>query len=177
LKEATAREVVYSVGVKPIIKFPVERDLAVRFVGKCARHGDESSILVRDPNEAAYLCKTLGGTDRLQNFEHAEGVHYIQYKDGKVRAQWYHIRAFVLAYTNIGIRRMLRRFPQKDVLRVCTDAIYACLWRRTLSTANGGTGYEWRPEAAGWKIEHSGELQVQPNEAQPLPSDYFKAQI
>ena len=37
---ATAREVVYSVGKKPIIKFPA-RDLAVQFVGKCARHVDE----------------------------------------------------------------------------------------------------------------------------------------
>ena len=37
LIEATAREVVYSVGTKPGIKSP-SRDLAVRFVGKCARH-------------------------------------------------------------------------------------------------------------------------------------------
>ena len=77
LLEATAREVVYSVGTKPGIRFPTDRDLAVRFVGKCARHGDESSILVRDPNEAAFLCNTLGGTDRLLNFEKADGVHYI----------------------------------------------------------------------------------------------------
>lgn len=44
---ATAREVVYSVGTKPSIWFPA-RDLTVRLVGKCARYGDESSIIVRD---------------------------------------------------------------------------------------------------------------------------------
>ena len=53
--------VVYSVGTKPSIAFPADRDLAVRFVGAYARYGNESSILVRDPNEAAYLARTLGG--------------------------------------------------------------------------------------------------------------------
>ena len=73
LVAATALEVIYSVGVKPCIRLPA-RDLAVVFVGKCTRHGEESSILVRDPNEAAFLCNTLGGTDRLLNFEKADNV-------------------------------------------------------------------------------------------------------
>ena len=179
---ATAREVIYSVGVKPCIRFPV-RDLAVQFVGKCARHGDESSILVRDPNEAAFLCNTLGGTDRLLNFEKADNVHLIKYRDGKTRAQWFHIRAFVLAYTNVALRRMLRRFPQEEVLRVCTDAIYAKAltdevkdmlvedqpkygqWR------NKQPGYEWRPEAATWKIERKGQHALAASEAPMLPPD------
>jgi hypothetical protein len=172
LVEATASEVLYSVGTKPGIKFPFDRDLVVRFIGKCARHGDESSILVRDPNEAAYLTRVLCGTDRLLNFEKTAGVHLIQYKDGKTRTQWFHIRAFVLAYTNIALRRMLRRFPQEDILRVCTDALYV----KTIpeSVAECGMlvedhpryghwrhkqpGYEWRPEVAGWKIEHIGDI-------------------
>ncbi len=184
LLEATAHEVVYSVGTKPGIRFPTDRDLAVRFVGKCARHGDESSILVRDPNEAAFLCNTLGGTDRLLNFEKAGDVHYIKYRDGKTRAQWFHIRAFVLAYTNVALRRMLRRFPQEEVLRVCTDAIYAKAlpdevedmlvedhpkygqWRHKKP------GYEWRPEAAAWRIELSGQLELPASNAPPLPSDF-----
>ena len=187
---ATAREVVYSVGTKPCIKFPA-RDLAFQFVGKCARHGDKSSILVRDPNEAAYLCKTLGGTDRLLNFEKAEGVHHIQYRDEKVRAQWFHIRAFVLGYTNVALRRMLQRFPQEEVLRVCTDAIYAKTlpekvkdmlvenhprygqWRhpRYGQWRHKQPGYEWRPEAAAWKIEHAGQLELPTSETPMLPSD------
>ena len=61
--EATAREVVYGVGSKASIKFLVDKDLAMRFIGKCARHGDEFTILVRNSNEAAFLCKTLGGMD------------------------------------------------------------------------------------------------------------------
>ena len=184
LLEATAHEIVYSVGTKPRIRFPTDRDLAVRFVGKCARHGDESSILVRDPNEAAFLCNTLGGTDRLLNFEKAGDVHYIKYRDEKTRAQWFHIRAFVLAYTNVALRRMLRRFPQEDVLRVCTDAIYAKAlpdevedmlvenyprygqWRHKIP------GYEWRPEAAAWRIELSGQLELSASNAPPLPSDF-----
>ena len=42
LLEATACEVVYSMRTKPCIRFPAI-DHAVRFVGKCARHGDESA--------------------------------------------------------------------------------------------------------------------------------------
>ena len=86
LVEARARKVVYSVGAKPSIKFPA-RDLTVRFMGKCARHRDELSIIVCDLNEAAYLCKTLGSTDRLLNFEKANDVHHIQYRGEKVQAQ------------------------------------------------------------------------------------------
>ncbi|KAK3763395.1 hypothetical protein RRG08_051501 [Elysia crispata] len=179
---ATAREVIYSVGVKPCIRFPA-RYLAVLFVGKCARHGDESSILVRDPNEAAFLCNTLGSTDRLLNFEKADKVHYIKYRDEKTRAQWFHIRAFVLAYTNVALLRMLRRFPAEEVLRVCTDAIYAKAltdeatdmlvedqpkygqWR------NKKPGYEWRPETATWKIERKGQHALAASEAPMLPPD------
>lgn len=65
MMEATACEVVYWVGTKPSIKLPA-RDLAVRFVGKCARHDSSivyhrPRIIIRDPNKAAYLCKTLTG--------------------------------------------------------------------------------------------------------------------
>ena len=35
------------------------------------------------------------------------------------------MRAFILAYTNIALRKMMRRFPRENVLRVCTDAIFA----------------------------------------------------
>ena len=165
-----AREGVYSVGAKPSIKFPIDRDRAVYFVGKCARHGDESSIIVRDPNEAAFLCKTLGGTARLIKMEKADDVHLIQYRDGKTRAQWFHIRAFVLAYTNVALRRMLRRFPQEDVLRVCTDAVYARALPKEVEDMlvevhprygqwrHKTPGYVWRPEAAAWKIEPAGHL-------------------
>jgi len=196
---ATAREVLYSVGKKDSIKFPHSiacrpggedsqypegRDLAVRFVGKCARHGDESSIVVRDREEAAYLTNLLAGTDHLLNFEHADGAHLIQYKDGVRRSQWYHIRAFVLAYTNIALRRMLRRIPREDVLRVCTDAIYAKAvpsgvklvernprygeWRHKKP------GYEWRPEAA-WGPKKSGSLAREPSTAPSLPCDLVAA--
>ena len=179
---ATAREVIYSVGVKPCIWFPA-RDLSVLFVGKCARHGDESSMLVRDPNEAAFLCNTLGGTDRLLNFEKADNVHYIKYRDGKTRAQWFHIRAFVLAYTNVALRRMLRRFPQEEVLRVCTDAIYAKALTDEVTDVlvedhtkygqwwNKRPGYEWRPEAATWKIKRKGQHALAASEAPMLPPD------
>ena len=189
LMEVTLSEVVYSVGTKPSIRFPFDRDRAVRFVGKCARRGDESSILVRDPNEAAYLINVLGGADRLLNFEDAADVHLIQYKDGKPRTQWFHIRAFVLAYTNIGVWRMLRRFPPEDVLRVCTDALYVKTlpkpvkdmlvedypryghWRHKMS------GYVWRPEAADWNIERDTELLqgLVEVEAPPLPADISAA--
>lgn len=57
--------------------------------------------------------------------EKADDVHFIQYRDGKLRSQWFHIRAFVLGYTNVALRRMIRRFPQEDILRVSTEAIYA----------------------------------------------------
>ena len=192
--KAITREVLYSVGKKESIRFPYSlseekdplypqgRDLAVRFVGKCARHADESLLVVRDEEEAVYLTKVLAGTDHLLNFEHANGVHLIQYKDGKRRSQWYHIRAFVLAYTNIALRRMLRRFSCDNVLRVCTDAIYAksipdevvsCLveqnprygeWRHKRP------GYEWRPEAV-WETSLTGSLPQESSKAPNLPLD------
>jgi hypothetical protein len=37
---ASPNEVIYRIGVKDQIKFPADRDLAVCFVGKCARRGD-----------------------------------------------------------------------------------------------------------------------------------------
>ena len=66
----------FSIGVKPSIRVPDYRELAVHFVEKCACHGDESGVYVRDPNEAAFLCNALGGTDRLVNFEKATNVHF-----------------------------------------------------------------------------------------------------
>lgn len=122
------------------------------------------------PNEAAFLCKTLGGTDRLLNVEKADSIHCIKYRYGKTRVQWFHIRAFVLAYTNVALRRMLWRFPQEDVIRVCTNAIYAKALpnevedmlvedyprnrqRRYGQWRHKQPGYVWRPETAAWKIE------------------------
>ena len=56
LIEATPQEAMYSIGFKHSIWFPADRDLAVCIVGKYACHGNELSVLVRDPNEAEFLC-------------------------------------------------------------------------------------------------------------------------
>ena len=132
LKVARGRQVVYSAGAKEGLTFPPafgsdpksERDQAVRFVGKFARHADETSLVTHDKNEAAYLANAFGEAGRY--LSHRNGAAYlVNYRSEAKRAQWFHMRAFVLAYTNIALRRMLRRFPRESVLRVCTDAIFA----------------------------------------------------
>ncbi|GBC45084.2 hypothetical protein GLOIN_2v1477001 [Rhizophagus irregularis DAOM 181602=DAOM 197198] len=109
LSSATPREVIYSVGKKSRIEFPPDRDLAVRFVGSCARNAQVTSILVRDINEADML-----------------------YEGDEKRGQWLHIRSFVLAYTHIAVLEQLKRFPIENVLRVCTDAIYTTAISETI---------------------------------------------
>ena len=175
MTKATAREVLFSVGKKESIRFPHSpgqskkdlfypegRDLAVRFVGKCARHAAESSIVVRDAEEAAFLINLLAREDHLLNFERKDGVQLIQYKDGNRSCQWYHIRAFILAYTNIALRRMLCRFPRGDVLRVCTDAIYAkqvpSEVESLLVEQNPRYGRPVAAQAAGVRVEAGGGL-------------------
>jgi len=131
---AVARQVVYSVGVNSGIKYPnlfashtTERTQAVTFVGKLARHADESSLVTHDANEAAYLAAAFGQAGRyLSAVSAASGAaHLVRYKSERHRAQWFHVRAFVLAYTNIALRRMLRRFDPDSVIRINTDAIFA----------------------------------------------------
>ena len=126
---ARGRQVVYSQGTKPGLKFPnhaglgapsarAERDQGVRFVGKFARHADETSLVTHDKNEAAYLARAY--SKKGQYISHRDGAAYlVKYKAEKKRAQWFHMRAFILAYTNIAVRKMLRRFPRENVLRVC----------------------------------------------------------
>ena len=78
---------------------------------------------------------------------------------------------------------MLRRFPREDILRVCTDAIYAKTLPEQVKDLlvedhpkygqwrNKRPGYEWRPEAATWKIERKGQHALAASEAPMLPSD------
>ncbi len=49
------------------------------------------------------------------------------------------MRAFVLAYTNIALRRMLRHFPRESVLHVCTDAIFTAELPPAVETLLRGT--------------------------------------
>ncbi|GES73989.1 AAA family ATPase [Rhizophagus clarus] len=124
LSSATPREVIYSVGKKSRIEFPPDRDLAVRFVGSCARNAQVTSILVRDINEADMLVNWLAKNKRRPNWTRTEQGTLIKYEGDEKRGQWLHIRSFVLAYTHIAVLEQLKRFPIKNVLRVCTDAIY-----------------------------------------------------
>ena len=159
------RQVVYSLGTKAGLKFPshaggdapsarAERDQGVRFVGKFARHADETNLVTHDKNEAAYLARAY--SKKGQYIAHRDGAAYlVKYKADKKRAQWFHMRAFILAYTNIALRKMLRRFPRDNVLRVCTDAIFAkelplaveALLSREESTIKWG---QWRLKPAGY---------------------------
>lgn len=64
LSNATPREVIYSVGKKSRIEFPPDRDLAVCFVGSCARNAQVTSILVQDINEVDMLVNWLAKNKR-----------------------------------------------------------------------------------------------------------------
>ncbi|KAK3798489.1 hypothetical protein RRG08_051471 [Elysia crispata] len=166
---ATAREVIYSVGVKPCIRFPA-RDLAVLFVGKCARHGDPNCrYSCATPSEGLrLLCNTLGGSlgPRLLKLqEKADNVHYIKkYRDGKTRAQWFHIFGHSYSpvhqcgapkecsggYPRKRSSRSLHRLPSTPRLSVMRSQ--TCLLRTNPAKygqwRKKSRSYEWRPEAA-----------------------------
>jgi hypothetical protein len=93
------------------------------------------------------LTNLLGSSERLLNFEKVTGATLIQYREDKFRAQWFHTRAYILAYTNIALRRQLQRIPVDDVIRVCTDAIYA----KTLPKAVQDTLVEDHPRYGQWR--------------------------
>jgi hypothetical protein len=95
------------------------------FVGKCARDSKKTSILVRDDYEAQTLVRHLMDKRSKPNATKTSDGTLIQYAGEEERAQWLHIRSFVLAYTHICVMEQLARFPIQDVLRVCTDAIFA----------------------------------------------------
>ena len=139
LTHAVGRQIVYSMGSQSGMQYldfraadqltkaerdRAERTQAVTFVGKLARHADESSLVTHDANEAAYLAGAFGKAGRF--LSHRGGAAcLVRYTSDRKRAQWFHVRAFVLAYTNIALRRMLRRFDPESVLRINTDAIFA----------------------------------------------------
>jgi hypothetical protein len=210
LVSARGREIVYSMGRKPGLQYPdapgtddadwaitvvgklggvkAERTQAVHFVGKMARRANQTTILTHDKNEAAFLANSLEG--RFQ--EHVAGgaddspAYLVRYEPTRVRAQWFHIRAFVLAYTNIALRKMLRRFDPTKVTRICTDAIYATEVPQSVSallsidekTIKWG---QWRIKPAGysWYKMHEAaqptgslpELEAAPSDAAPLARD------
>ena len=216
LVSAHAREIVYSLGRKQGLQYPdapsceeadwattfvgklgatkFERTQAVHFVGKLSRKANQTTILTHDKNEAAFLANSLEG--RFQ--EHVAGgtadapAYLVRYEPQRVRAQWFHIRAFVLAYTNISLRKMLRRFDgalRHRVTRVCTDAIYATEIPPSVSArlVQGTTDEktikwgQWRLKAPGYTwyamreaAAYTGslpELASTPSDAPPLARD------
>ena len=189
LVHAAARQIVYSVGANRGLKFPsssalTERTQAVTFVGKLARHADESSLITRDANEAAYLAGAFGKAGRYLSHASARGsAHLVRYKSERTRAQWFHVRAFVLAYTNIALRRMLRRFDPSSVIRINTDAIFALGTHPPasvqLSTDETTIKWgEWRLKPPGYTYHQmrdtpafSGRLELGASDAPPLVRD------
>jgi hypothetical protein len=208
LVSARAREILYSMGRKQGLQYPdapgtdeadwaitvvsklgaakAERTQAVHFVGKLARRANQTTILTHDKNEAAFLANSLEG--RFQ--EHVAGgtadspAYLVRYEPKRVRAQWFHIRAFVLAYTNIALRKMLRRFDPTKVTRICTDAIYATEFPPSvsaiLSTDEKKIKWgQWRFKPAGYTwyemreaAQLTGSLPEQtPSDAAPLARD------
>ena len=88
LVSARANEMWYSVAKKERIRFPPAddasdskegvwrgRDLAVRFIGKCARGQDQTAVITHDENEAAYLAKKLASGEKplLRNWGNVSG--------------------------------------------------------------------------------------------------------
>lgn len=196
LTHAVGRQVVYSVGHSRGIKFPAfrgdqltaaerdraERTQAVTFVGKLARHADESSLVTHDANEAAYLAGAFGKAGRF--LSHRGGAAcLVRYKSERKRAQWFHVRAFVLAYTNIALRRMLRRFDPESILRINTDAIFArsvpAEVETLLSTDERAIKWgQWRRKEPGYVFYPmrdepvwEGRLALPPSDAPPLVRD------
>ena len=106
----------------------------------------------------------------------------IRYKEDECHAEWIYIRSFVLAYIHISVLEQLKRFPIKNILRICTDAIYTTeipesvadtivsdiskikygQWREKPS------GYIYREEAASWNIKFKGILDFPPSEMPAL---------
>ena len=197
LTHAVGRQVIYSVGAQAGVQFPdfhagqltkaerdrAERNQAVTFVGKLARHADESSLVTHDANEAAYLAGAFGKAGRF--LSHSGGAAcLVRYKSERKRAQWFHVRAFVLAYTNIALRRMLRRFDPASVIRINTDAIFALSVppvevEARLSTDESTIKWgQWRRKAPGYvyypmrdEPQPVGRLELGPSDAPPLVRD------
>ncbi|CAG8463930.1 2912_t:CDS:2 [Acaulospora morrowiae] len=112
---ATPREIIYSVGKKSQIEFPPDRDLAVRFVESCACNAQVTSVLIRNKNEADMINQWLVRKKCQPNRTSNEYGTLIKYEGDKKRAQWLHIRFFVLAYIHIAVLKQLKRFPIENV--------------------------------------------------------------
>ncbi|RHZ63505.1 hypothetical protein Glove_329g14 [Diversispora epigaea] len=87
LISATPREIIYSVGKKSHIEFSSDRDLAVRFVGSCARNAQVTSVLIRDKNEADMIHQWLARKKCRPNRTSNEHGTLIKYERNKKRAQ------------------------------------------------------------------------------------------
>jgi hypothetical protein len=190
LEHAVGREIVYTLG-QPLerLVFPDDRTLGVQLVGKCARRGNDTNIVTHDANEAAHLANALGG--RLIEYKAGDSF-LIKYQVDEPRPQYFHIRAFVLGYLNVARARMLRRFPsENDILRVCTDGIYAknvprevegllCQDEKKIRWGqwrDKPPGYVWtgRGQATGYRAPRAGRLSAEvaaaASKADPLPQD------
>ena len=207
LVSARAREIVYSMGKKVGLQYPdassssdadwgvnfvgrlapakAERTQGVHFVGKLARRGNQNTVLTHDKNEAAYLANSLEGRfhEYVAGGVESSRAYLVRYEPQKPSRRWYHIRAFVLAYTNIALRKMLRRFRPQTVARICTDAIYATELpeevRERLSTDESTVKWgQWRVKAPGYswcetkgEVDVCGSLEHTPSDAPPLARD------
>ena len=106
-------------------------------------------------------------------------AYLVRYEPKRVRAQWFHIRAFVLAYTNIALRKILRRFDPTKVTRICTDAIYATEFPQSvfalLSTDEKTIKWgQWRFKPAGYtwyEMREAAQLTGSLPELEQAPSD------
>ena len=116
-----------SAGCLKAIEFPADRNLGVEFVGSCARKVRRRSIVTRDRTEAGFY---------LEHFEHKgfkpllrEGrsgnIYEVDYERPELAGMDHaHIRAYVLAYTHIGVFTALQQFADPtDVVYVCTDGM------------------------------------------------------
>lgn len=120
---AAASELVYSPRANKL-EFPPSRDTGVKLVGKCQVHdANVQYVGTRDEGEHKYLCGLLG--ERLRDWKDHDGIYLVEYEGEGDMPRYGHIRAYVIAYSNINVRMMVRRAlkAQCNIAAIDTDSI------------------------------------------------------
>ncbi|RHZ89329.1 hypothetical protein Glove_16g102 [Diversispora epigaea] len=168
LINATPKEIIYSVGKKSRIEFPPSRDLAVRFVGSCARNAQVTSVLIRDKNEAdmihQWLARKKCRPNRISN-KHRTLIKYEGDKkpipetildESKLEID-FDKELFANAKNDIELEEVYKRYDAEvdkikkqyeSVIVLDTLEIKYGQWHKKKS------GYIYRKKASSWTINH-----------------------
>ncbi|RHZ44032.1 hypothetical protein Glove_772g16 [Diversispora epigaea] len=186
---ATPREIIYSVGKKSHIEFPSDRDLAVRFVGSCARNaqyeGDKKRTQWLHIRSFILAYTHIAVLEQLKRFPienvlrvctdaiYTTAIPKTILDESKLRID-FDESLYTNAKNDIELEEVHKKYnaeinkikkQYKSVIVLDTPEIKYGQWRKKKS------GYIYCREASSWSINYKGSLEFPPSEVPPLSTD------